>query len=202
MTDSVSLWNDNNSTDIRVDSDEEPCCRVCHGEAEISRPLFHPCRCDGSIKFVHQDCLQTWLKVSKQLRPKCELCGEHFHFRNIYATTGSSNEPPKLSIFEFLQGLYLLTSQSIFILSKAAAVMSMWIIALPLYTYWWLEITHAIASGEDFFFYFNLNSLPKSRIKYFSFWFEGMCNFMIIIVSSVVAGQLFYFLKDVSMSYD
>ena len=32
-------------------------CRVCHGESEAEHPLFHPCKCSGSIKYVHQDCL-------------------------------------------------------------------------------------------------------------------------------------------------
>lgn len=37
------------------DSDDEAVvCRVCHCEAEPSRPLFHPCKCAGSIKHVHQ----------------------------------------------------------------------------------------------------------------------------------------------------
>ena len=36
---------------------EEWVCRVCHGESDDEHPLFHPCKCSGSIKYVHQDCL-------------------------------------------------------------------------------------------------------------------------------------------------
>ena len=39
-------------------------CRICHGESEPDRPLFYPCKCSGSIKYIHQDCLLEWLKVS------------------------------------------------------------------------------------------------------------------------------------------
>lgn len=36
------------------DFEEEEVCRVCHGPSEESQPLYHPCKCSGSIKFVHQ----------------------------------------------------------------------------------------------------------------------------------------------------
>eukprot|EP00968_Pinguiococcus_pyrenoidosus_P015204 scaffold1397_cov254-Pinguiococcus_pyrenoidosus.AAC.34 len=41
-----------------MQSDEEPECRVCRGDAEDGRVLYAPCRCRGSIKYVHQDCLE------------------------------------------------------------------------------------------------------------------------------------------------
>eukprot|EP01043_Picozoa_sp_COSAG02_P071196 COSAG02_NODE_12911_length_1473_cov_1.591703_1_plen_307_part_01 len=44
--------------------EEEPVCRICRMEAEEDWPLFFPCKCSGSIKWVHQDCLQTWMKHS------------------------------------------------------------------------------------------------------------------------------------------
>ena len=45
-----------------MDQDQEPVCRICRCEEEEGRPLFHPCKCSGSIKFVHNDCLEAWLK--------------------------------------------------------------------------------------------------------------------------------------------
>ena len=40
----------------RVDEEdtEAKLCRVCHCEEEEGRPLFYPCKCAGSIKYVHQ----------------------------------------------------------------------------------------------------------------------------------------------------
>ena len=35
-------------------------------------PLIAPCFCAGSLKYVHQDCLQRWIKSSDIRR--CELC--------------------------------------------------------------------------------------------------------------------------------
>lgn len=75
-------------------------CRVCHCEGDDDHPLFHPCKCAGSIRFIHQDCLTSWLNFSK--KANCELCGETFGFRNIYA----DNMPPKISWWELIIELY------------------------------------------------------------------------------------------------
>ncbi|CAF4568454.1 unnamed protein product, partial [Rotaria magnacalcarata] len=45
-------------------------------------PLFYPCLCHGSIRYVHDDCLIQWLKVSR--KEECELCGTKFRFTPIY----------------------------------------------------------------------------------------------------------------------
>ena len=46
------------------DEDEEDVCRICRMPAEEDQPLRYPCRCRGSIKFVHPSCLVAWLKHS------------------------------------------------------------------------------------------------------------------------------------------
>ena len=53
-------------------------CRVCRCEGTPERPLFHPCICTGSIKYIHQECLLQWLKYSK--KEFCELCSHRFSF--------------------------------------------------------------------------------------------------------------------------
>nr|SVE75397.1 EOG090X0DX7 [Daphnia dolichocephala] len=47
-------------------------CRICHCEAEFEAPLVAPCCCAGSLKFVHQGCLQRWVQSSDM--KNCELC--------------------------------------------------------------------------------------------------------------------------------
>ena len=47
-------------------------CKICHCGSEINQPLIAPCFCSGSLKFVHQECLQKWIKSSDIKR--CELC--------------------------------------------------------------------------------------------------------------------------------
>lgn len=46
------------------DSDEEEgdLCRICQmGEESSSNPLIQPCRCTGSLQYVHQECIKRWL---------------------------------------------------------------------------------------------------------------------------------------------
>ncbi|KAM9314856.1 E3 ubiquitin-protein ligase MARCHF1-like [Pholidichthys leucotaenia] len=47
-------------------------CRICHCEGDDDYPLIMPCRCTGSLSFVHQACLNQWIKSSDTRC--CELC--------------------------------------------------------------------------------------------------------------------------------
>lgn len=51
-------------------------CRICHCEADCGNPLLSPCYCAGSLKYVHQSCLQQWLAASDTR--SCELCKFNF----------------------------------------------------------------------------------------------------------------------------
>lgn len=51
-------------------------CRICHCEGDDESPLITPCHCTGSLRFVHQGCLQQWIKSSDTRC--CELCKYEF----------------------------------------------------------------------------------------------------------------------------
>uniref|UniRef100_A0A8C5WZ41 RING-type E3 ubiquitin transferase n=1 Tax=Laticauda laticaudata TaxID=8630 RepID=A0A8C5WZ41_LATLA len=51
-------------------------CRICHCEGDDESPLITPCHCTGSLNFVHQACLQQWIKSSDTRC--CELCKYEF----------------------------------------------------------------------------------------------------------------------------
>ncbi|KAL7890114.1 hypothetical protein AOLI_G00023720 [Acnodon oligacanthus] len=51
-------------------------CRICHCEGDDESPLIMPCHCTGSLRFVHQACLQQWIKSSDTRC--CELCKFEF----------------------------------------------------------------------------------------------------------------------------
>ncbi|XP_041921042.1 E3 ubiquitin-protein ligase MARCH8 isoform X1 [Alosa sapidissima] len=51
-------------------------CRICHCEGDEESPLITPCHCTGSLRFVHQTCLQQWIKSSDTRC--CELCKYEF----------------------------------------------------------------------------------------------------------------------------
>ncbi|XP_049564989.1 E3 ubiquitin-protein ligase MARCHF1 isoform X2 [Orcinus orca] len=51
-------------------------CRICHCEGDEGSPLITPCRCTGTLRFVHQACLHQWIKSSDTRC--CELCKYDF----------------------------------------------------------------------------------------------------------------------------
>ncbi|KAJ0234138.1 hypothetical protein HA466_0276780 [Hirschfeldia incana] len=81
--------------------DDEDVCRICQSPEEPGNPLRYPCLCRGSIKFVHQDCLHTWLHRGGN--NKCEVCGRSYSFVPVY----SENAPERLPCDEFLIGVLL-----------------------------------------------------------------------------------------------
>ncbi|XP_055085876.1 E3 ubiquitin-protein ligase MARCHF6-like isoform X2 [Periophthalmus magnuspinnatus] len=82
-----------------MDPVEEDICRVCRSEGTPDKPLYHPCVCTGSIKFIHQECLVQWLKHSR--KEYCELCKHRFAFTPIY----SPDMPSRLPIQDICAGL-------------------------------------------------------------------------------------------------
>ncbi|XP_033856226.2 E3 ubiquitin-protein ligase MARCHF6 isoform X4 [Acipenser ruthenus] len=80
-------------------AEEADICRVCRSEGTPDKPLYHPCVCTGSIKFIHQECLVQWLKHSR--KEYCELCKHRFAFTPIY----SPDMPSRLPIQDIFAGL-------------------------------------------------------------------------------------------------
>ena len=68
-----------------------PLCRICLSEDNESlNPLFSPCKCSGTMKYIHLDCLKEWLNSKKVTKEnafsrtyfwktlECELCKTTF----------------------------------------------------------------------------------------------------------------------------
>lgn len=103
---------------LMEDSDEEEgdLCRICQmGEDSSSNPLIQPCRCTGSLQYVHQDCIKRWLrsKISSGTNldgiTTCELCKEklrlnldNFDIQELYRSHVQSEYDDFIS-----SGLYL-----------------------------------------------------------------------------------------------
>eukprot|EP00177_Eucheuma_denticulatum_P004981 GFKZ01009064.1.p1 GENE.GFKZ01009064.1~~GFKZ01009064.1.p1 ORF type:complete len:1135 (-),score=143.58 GFKZ01009064.1:1013-4417(-) len=105
-------------------------CRICRGEDEPGRPLFHPCKCSGSIKYTHEDCLVNWLAQSGSSR--CELCNHPFRFEPLY----QPNTPSALPTKEFISGILALTTKTIKTAARIVLVFAVWLFFLPLGTCW------------------------------------------------------------------
>ncbi|PFH61222.1 hypothetical protein XA68_17920 [Ophiocordyceps unilateralis] len=100
-------------------------CRICRGEGTAAEPLFYPCKCSGSIKYVHQDCLMEWLSHSQ--KKYCELCKTSFRFTKLYAPDMPKSLP--LHVFVEHMGRYLLRNLLTWL--RAAVTISVWACWLP-----------------------------------------------------------------------
>jgi len=110
------------------DEDEEE-CRVCRGPAEEGRPLYTPCRCSGSIGCTHQDCLVSWLEVTRGV--KCELCSTQFKFAPKYA----EDTPVELPPLEVVTGvLHRAGKKWVPFILRIVLAAALWLCVLPLAT--------------------------------------------------------------------
>lgn len=104
-------------------------CRICRGEGNEAQPLLHPCKCRGSIKYIHQDCLMEWLKHSNKSTKQCDICNTPYKFKTIYDPAMPERMPLNY-VWEMLQELIKTTaikSLSIFLYITCI------IIQVPLY---------------------------------------------------------------------
>lgn len=55
-------------------------CRICYDTEQTIDSLLSPCKCVGSLKYVHEDCLKAWLgsKGYTMETHSCELCKQPY----------------------------------------------------------------------------------------------------------------------------
>ncbi|KAK3323078.1 hypothetical protein B0H66DRAFT_474545 [Apodospora peruviana] len=112
------------TTDATMYADPDT-CRICRGEGSADEPLFYPCKCSGSIKFVHQDCLMEWLSHSQ--KKHCELCKTPFRFTKLYA----HDMPKALPFYVFVSHMAKYLFRNLLVWLRAALVASVWLGWLP-----------------------------------------------------------------------
>ncbi|KAH7348647.1 hypothetical protein BKA65DRAFT_501036 [Rhexocercosporidium sp. MPI-PUGE-AT-0058] len=100
-------------------------CRICRAEGSDTEPLFHPCKCSGSIKFVHQDCLMEWLSHSQ--KKHCELCKTPFRFTKLY----SPNMPKSLPLPVLVRHIIIHSVKNIATWLRFCLVVAVWLGCLP-----------------------------------------------------------------------
>ena len=54
------------------DVEESAYCRICLERGEPDQYMCLPCKCSGSIRYIHPDCLKEWIKESGSV--ECEIC--------------------------------------------------------------------------------------------------------------------------------
>ena len=136
---------------------EELTCRICGEGGTPDDPLFHPCRCTGSIRYIHEPCLLKWLATKSGGRtiethnylsalfpnPTCELCGSQFEFSAEYSQEYSGKSSFILSLWLVFDILNSLVRQSwqrllspvrwigwIFFVPSLVGVTGLWLLSL------------------------------------------------------------------------
>ncbi|XP_065571849.1 E3 ubiquitin-protein ligase MARCHF6-like [Artemia franciscana] len=111
---------------MNEDEQQADICRVCRSDGTPERPLFHPCLCTGSIKYIHQECLVQWLRYSK--KEFCELCNHQFSFIPIY----SPDMPKRLPIKVIVAGLVSNLARAVRFWMHYTLVALAWLGVVPL----------------------------------------------------------------------
>ncbi|ODV87729.1 hypothetical protein CANARDRAFT_5043 [[Candida] arabinofermentans NRRL YB-2248] len=113
---------------------EEETCRICRCEGTPEDPLFHPCKCRGSIKYIHQDCLTSWLQHSK--KTSCDICHSEYTFKTLYDANVPDKLPMKLILRKIADQIYDL----LYKLLIGILVMIFVIFQIPIFTMFTLRV--------------------------------------------------------------
>ena len=61
-------------------------CRICLEEESNIDMLINPCKCDGTSKYVHKTCINTWFDETSNpdARKMCMACKTPYIFQNYH----------------------------------------------------------------------------------------------------------------------
>ncbi|GAB7362808.1 hypothetical protein MBLNU230_g3111t1 [Neophaeotheca triangularis] len=116
-------------------------CRICRSEGTPEEPLFYPCKCSGSIKFVHQECLMEWLSHSR--KKHCELCKTPFKFTKLYDADMPQTLPWRVFVRRACMHVLMTGLQWL----RGLFVAGVWLLFLPWLVRWGWRWTFWIADA-------------------------------------------------------
>lgn len=151
--------------DFLADTELHPdTCRICSAPAEPDQPLFHPCKCSGTIRYIHQDwsvvvSLSVWplsdiaLKLDHMVGSqqeeilRCLQISVLFHERyasflhshfvsSLLDEVYSPNMPKHLPFILFLRRFAQQLLWGIVLGLRAMMVAIIWLAFLPFVTVW------------------------------------------------------------------
>ncbi len=157
-----------NSYDELNDPLNSHSCRICL-EEDSPDNMIYPCKCKGTAKYVHKNCLNEWrtTATNRENFYRCEMC--HYNYK-INVTPMSENKCSKFLRFISNQLLvfYLLYSFFIFIFGKLFYILDS---KKELFEY----VTHTNSTRSDFvqpFYYlFSGFDIFILQLLLISYWF-------------------------------
>ena len=99
--------NVNNNNNIYDDDNDEKCCRVCFSNNEndiLLGRLFRPCRCTGTMKYIHVGCLNQWRALAPRERSyyQCDQCQYQYNVERAKWTEIIENKNTTIAISSIL----------------------------------------------------------------------------------------------------
>ncbi|KAI0682125.1 hypothetical protein C8T65DRAFT_625163 [Cerioporus squamosus] len=140
--------------------EEQDTCRICSAPAEPDQPLFHPCKCSGTIRYIHQDCLTEWLAHSR--KKTCDVCKYPYSFTKVY----SKDMPERLPFLLILRQFSQQVVSAILFGFRAALVATVWLAALPWATIWTWRMYFAL--GNSAAWYMSALKRPESDVDFYT----------------------------------
>lgn len=97
---------------------EDNQCRICFDNNTTENPFITPCRCAGSVKFVHEECLKTWIlsQETDLSTSECEVCKVKYKMKFVIKTKCDPNEACKMHCSRALSLPLLVVVLSVLIL--------------------------------------------------------------------------------------
>ncbi|KAH8978584.1 hypothetical protein EDB86DRAFT_2815838 [Lactarius hatsudake] len=148
------------ASEIDVDQDT---CRICSAPGEPDQPLFHPCKCSGTIRYIHQDCLTTWLSHSK--KKTCDVCKYPYSFTKVYADDMPGQLPVVLLLRKFAQQVAF----AIIFCIRAVIVSFVWLAVLPWVTVWTWRMYFAMGNSTAWWISARPRSPSSPSSSFFSY---------------------------------
>jgi len=152
-------------------------CRFCL-EDDVKDNLISPCKCNGSIKYIHRECLNDWIKINPEMFYQCPTCKYYYYYK------------PK-NYFEFT--LVLISKYILFHSRKFFMIFSLinQILGYNNYTFHLPIITGSLSSLVLFYFIYSKISYFKLSLfilfgylyfySYFYLFFFLNCFFQILL---------------------
>lgn len=102
-----------------------PFCKICHvSSTKNGDKLISPCKCSGTMQYIHCGCLLKWLEISNRTNEKpmsCELCAHEYTWHKKF--NYKEARLPRCSFKDIICHLIFLAAIGVMFLSALAPIM-------------------------------------------------------------------------------
>lgn len=103
----------------------KPFCKVCHtGSTKHGDKLISPCKCSGTMQYIHCGCLLKWLEISNRSNEKpmsCELCAHEYTWHKKF--NYKQMRLPKCSIKDAFLHVIFVAAMAVMLFSAVAPML-------------------------------------------------------------------------------